>query len=62
VNNDLSLDVLVTHLRARRNALFSELRDAEKRVAEINGAIEETRIIEQQAANGMMAKSRLSCE
>ncbi len=62
MNNDLSLEALVTHLQQRRNALNYDLVEIEKRAAEIRGAIQETHTLEQQALNGMLAKSRLSCE
>ena len=62
MKNDLSIEVLVSHLRGRRAALEHDLREIEDRAAKIRGAIEETLTIEQQATNGMIAKSRLSCE
>lgn len=62
MKNDLSIDVLLSHLRGRRAALEHDLREVEDRAAQIRGAIEETRVLEQQATNGMIAKSRLSCE
>jgi len=60
--NDITVENLMAHLRARRNYLDSELRDAQRRVNELHGAIEETRILEQQVTSGMVAKSRLTCE
>ena len=62
MKNDISFDVLVAHLRARRAALVHELTEIEKRAAEIRGAIQETSTLEQQTVNGMLAKTRLSCE
>lgn len=62
MKEDIPYSVLIAHLHIRRAALVHELAEVEKRANEISGAIEETRILEQQATNGMIAKSRLSCE
>ena len=62
MKNDISHDVLIAHLRARRAALAYELAEIEKRATEIRGAIQETATLEQQTANGMLSKTRLSCE
>lgn len=61
MKNDLSIDVLLSYLRGRRAALEHDLREVEDRAARIRGAIEETRIIEQQVTNGMIAKSNFGC-
>jgi len=62
MKNDIPLEVMVTHLRARRATLAHELAEVEKRAAELRGAIQETTTLEHQITHGMVSKSRLTCE
>ena len=62
MKEQLTVRILVQHLQGRRAALETELREIEARMHEIKGAIEETRTLEAQANNGMIAQSRIGCE
>jgi prefoldin subunit 5 len=62
MKNDLSIEALLNHLRSRRMALQAELAEVEHRVDELSGAIDELRVLEQQATSGAIGQSRLTCE
>jgi len=62
MNSDLTIDTLLRHLRSRRMALQAELAEVEHRVDELSGAIDELRVLEQQATSGIIGQSRLTCE
>ena len=63
MNNDtLPTSVILGHLRARREALNDEIRELQEKIARLDGAIEETRVIETQIKSGIIPIPRLSCE
>lgn len=62
MSDTLPISVILGHLRARREALNDEIRELQQKIARLDGAIEETRVIEAQLKSGIIPVPRLSCE
>ncbi len=62
MNKELPVDVLIRHLQGRREALRQEMCELQTQLDRLDGAINETIVMEMQLKNGMISVPRVSCE
>jgi hypothetical protein len=62
MNESLPVTIILGHMRARREALTEEINELRQKIDRLEGAIQETRVIETQIKAGIIPSPRLSCE